>query len=638
MAFLYPPTMKVNQTAFVYNNGFRIYFNNPNGWENIQEVQLRLNYQNDNTSALNKNCYKNEIICFRKYENEENPPSTVPNYQLVTKNGTYIKLNIGNYIAEEYKPDVDKKSDQYFTIQLRFSTVSDYPINGSNESSSQGTIITGDYKYSPSANYLNENVDNFSEWSRVSLIKAIYYPGAKVFTEPFVKQNTDDEEYIVTSDTLDIFGCINWYEEKYDETLNDQKIINNSLEYLNKFEVILSEVLFENIHIFYNSGWISTNNLERDTFFDTIQYKLQENIHYHLSINFKTNNDYFFGNDYFFVYQESSDHTNLEISAEEDYKNGLNKIIIRDDNNTLSSLPEKDYIIIKRQSNKDNFSTWDDFFFGKPEQLIQEDNKYIWYDKTIESGYFYKYGIQKFDKDTGMRTPTVVSNSVMQVFDDMYLTTKDMQLNIKFDPKISSFKRNIVETKIDTIGSQYPFIRRNGHIDYRQFTIGGLITAFCDEDNVFIKVEDLYGNSTIAENYKTYNNNNNINKYNDFIYERAFRNKILDFLHKDNVKLFRSTPEGNILVRLMDISLEPQQVLGRMLYSFSATAYEVADCTVENYDKYDIMVYEIAPNIDPWDERKYYESRKEGNEDDSQQEQEGPIEPVPDEYEEGGNS
>ena len=36
----------------------------------------------------------------------------------------------------------------------------------------------------------------------------------------------------------------------------------------------------------------------------------------------------------------------------------------------------------------------------------------------------------------------------------------------------------------------------------------------------------------------------------------------------------------------MDISFTPEAQLGRMIYSFSATAHEVDECSIENYDKY----------------------------------------------------
>ena len=54
------------------------------------------------------------------------------------------------------------------------------------------------------------------------------------------------------------------------------------------------------------------------------------------------------------------------------------------------------------------------------------------------------------------------------------------QLKLKFDFQISSYKTNISESKTDTIGSKYPFIRRNGNMYYRSFPITGTITI---EDN-----------------------------------------------------------------------------------------------------------------------------------------------------------
>ena len=62
----------------------------------------------------------------------------------------------------------------------------------------------------------------------------------------------------------------------------------------------------------------------------------------------------------------------------------------------------------------------------------------------------------------------------------------------------------------------------------------------------------------------------------------------MDFLYKDDIKLFRSLTEGNILVKLMDINFSPNASLGRLVYSFTANAIEVDDCTAENLSKYGI--------------------------------------------------
>ena len=39
----------------------------------------------------------------------------------------------------------------------------------------------------------------------------------------------------------------------------------------------------------------------------------------------------------------------------------------------------------------------------------------------------------------------------------------------------------------------------------------------------------------------------------------------------------------------MNISLTPQTTLGRMIYSFSAEAYEVAECSLDNFINYGII-------------------------------------------------
>ena len=64
--------------------------------------------------------------------------------------------------------------------------------------------------------------------------------------------------------------------------------------------------------------------------------------------------------------------------------------------------------------------------------------------------------------------------------------TKVRQLKLKYDFQISSYKTNISESKTDTIGSQYPYIRRNGNMYYRSFPITGTITAFMDDAQIFV--------------------------------------------------------------------------------------------------------------------------------------------------------
>ena len=101
-----------------------------------------------------------------------------------------------------------------------------------------------------------------------------------------------------------------------------------------------------------------------------------------------------------------------------------------------------------------------------------------------------------------------------------------------------------------------------------------------DDNHIFSSREEIFGDS--IELYDKYNWDHRITEYNDYTYERKFRELVIDFLYKHNVKLFRSATEGNILVKLMDINFTPNSTLGRRIYSFTATAYEVDEATIKN--------------------------------------------------------
>lgn len=71
--------------------------------------------------------------------------------------------------------------------------------------------------------------------------------------------------------------------------------------------------------------------------------------------------------------------------------------------------------------------------------------------------------------------------------------------------------------------------------------------------------------------------------------ERDFKLEVLDWLNNGKAKLFRSPTEGNYIVRLMNSSLAPNDQLGRVLHTFTSTAYEVEECTFDNLIKNNFM-------------------------------------------------
>ncbi len=266
-------------------------------------------------------------------------------------------------------------------------------------------------------------------------------------------------------------------------------------------------------------------------------------------------------------------------------------------------------VAIRRGSAEENFEYWDDLIIlyrtdGQKEYSYNykdtvsssvmvypsntKDKTIVAFaDNTVKSGVLYKYYLQAISGNIRIGKTQAQENFV--VFDNAFLSTRGKTLVIKYDAEFTGFKRTKLDTKTETLGSKYPFIRRNGAVDYKQITLSGLISYLADEEQLFCSQDYLHNLSFYDETtYNKYKKRYNINPYNDTITERNFREKVLDFLYSDNVKLFRTSQEGNILVKLMDITLTPKQELGRHIYSFSCTAYEVADDGVPNYQKYQV--------------------------------------------------
>ena len=80
---------------------------------------------------------------------------------------------------------------------------------------------------------------------------------------------------------------------------------------------------------------------------------------------------------------------------------------------------------------------------------------------------------------------------------------------------------------------------------------------------------------------------------NDWLWEREFREEAMKWLNDGEPKLYRSMTEGNMAVMLTDISLTPNATLGRRLWTFTATVYEIADAnsltTLDSLGIFDVV-------------------------------------------------
>lgn len=259
----------------------------------------------------------------------------------------------------------------------------------------------------------------------------------------------------------------------------------------------------------------------------------------------------------------------LNLSAELNYENGYIKLKLICDEPIISGT-----FLITKACSKNDYQ-WTEFKRFDVQSLIPSEWSLI--DCTLEQGYFYKYSLQQYNAND-IYSNRVVSNLIYADFEHAFLYDGKQQFKISFDPKITNFKNNVLENKIDTIGNKYPFILRNGNVYYKSFDIQGLISLQTDTEGLFLNTES-YETDDIVSDLTSKN----------IAAERFFKRNVQDWLNDGNPKLFRSPTEGNFIVRLLNVSLTPNDKLGRMIHSFKATAYEVGAFNSENLEKFNII-------------------------------------------------
>jgi hypothetical protein len=122
----------------------------------------------------------------------------------------------------------------------------------------------------------------------------------------------------------------------------------------------------------------------------------------------------------------------------------------------------------------------------------------------------------------------ILSEPASVDFEDMFLFDGERSLKIRFNPKVSSFKTTHLEKKVETIGSKYPFVFRNGAVGYKEFPVEGLISYHMDDNQRFFKRDELY----------------NLYRMNEETHEKAMSMKYIEYnrgtdLTEDNVMLER---------------------------------------------------------------------------------------------------
>lgn len=359
--------------------------------------------------------------------------------------------------------------------------------------------------------------------------------------------------------------------EVFIENLNKDTINPHVYNYIGKYSQINGDAtekvhsycfnLYQDNDLIKTTDWILHNsNLDENGYESFDLFNLEEDLDldkiYYIEYKIKTNNNLIVSSGKYPIKQKvlyASDQL-INILPILNYENGYIELNFKSDKPLIG-----DFIISKSDASSD-FKKWHDIYTLN----LRKDsiNNFSFKDFDVAYNQTYKYAIAQTNK-YNLLTEKQISNPITVLFEDMFLFDGEKQLKIRFNPKVSSFKNYILETKVDTIGSKYPFFFRNGSVKYKEFPINGLISCLMDEEQLFMENESVSTNLIDSNIYQ----------------EKEFKLKVLEWLSNGQSKLFKSPVEGNYIVYLMNINLTPIDTLGRMLHSFSCNAYEIADYT-----------------------------------------------------------
>lgn len=335
-----------------------------------------------------------------------------------------------------------------------------------------------------------------------------------------------------------------------------------------------------------SSGWKLHNSYEDTSLSSsidkyTLRTALKENIVYKMNYEVTTNNGLQFSSPKYSLIEAESINPELsaKLNAELDYENAcINLSLAGATMQDGSEYIVSGAFVLSRSSSLDNFATWLPISTFK--LTGQKPSSFILKDYTIVQGATYLYSLQQFN-DFDIYSNRILSQHVTARFEDAYLFDGERQLRIRYNPKITSFKTVLQESKKTTLGSKYPFIFRSGVTEYKEFPISGLISYFTDDDELFVSKKNELHIQSWEKTTDIVDDN--------ILLERLFKLKVLDWLNNGKPKLFKSPQEGNYIVRIMNTSLSPIDTVSRMLHNFSCQATEIADYTPENLIEYGLL-------------------------------------------------
>lgn len=516
---LYPPVLEKSLPAFDKRiENYKISFQLPSfiSYSDIGHIQIKINSQNGE-SLGNPSLYPDHIIYKDISQISQMDNSLTINTLTDLREGGWTEGSL-------------------YKIQMRLGE-------------KRFDISSDAQNYEYAFNVWKQTIGSVSEWSNLLITKALEAPTVQIVSE---------NSSIEITDMPTFYGMVLMPE------------INNEIIDKVKYDIYEEGVFLE------TSNWIAYSDSGY-----RFKHKLSNDKNYSAFFSIHTLNNYEkTSSSYEFKIAQTAlgELNEVSISAKENKESGYIELFM------TSTESQTGIFVISRASEKDDYLVWEDIRFLNYSKATSFDKTLIYKDFLVENGVKYKYAIQQ--ERTSFRTKSVETDAVSVNYEYAFLSDGVHQLALKYDTKLSSFKKTVLATKQDTIGSLYPTIMRNGAAYYAEFPISGTISLNQDlEENTFLtKKEIVVGDEVFYEYY--YDNELlftleeeyilNLPRERQTYLEKVFRDKVEQFLNNGNYKIYRSSTEGNFIVSLINVSLAPKENLERMIYSFSATAYEVA--------------------------------------------------------------
>jgi len=225
---------------------------------------------------------------------------------------------------------------------------------------------------------------------------------------------------------------------------------------------------------------------------------------------------------------------------------GYDTMLFAQFKNTLSAgnieAIEIDHLVLKKRK-KDEMQ-W------QPVKVFPFDinqNRYNHKDEFIESLDTYEYSVQT---EVGGVYGSENIEEIDTEFEGIWFIGNENTYSIEYDIDVSGVNYNIIESTVNTLGNKYPFICRNGVVNYKTFTVNGLLAT----SETKMKAPKI-----------------------DARAEKKYMQNVEKFFNDGKPKIYKDDSGRYFICHIMNPQIIPYNELDRKLYNFSCDIVEIGD-------------------------------------------------------------